>query len=853
MIDSLPPALLAQISQKRCALFVGPDTAETAGGYRGLPTSWHLAEALAARCDYRGQYRPLPQIARIYEHKRSRQDLIDYLRQLLADPDYRPLPIHELMARIPFPVIVHAGWDNLLEQALEGQNTPYQVIYSIKEIPYQTADRLLIYKPYGSLERPDLLVITEDDQLNMNNQLSGLKTQLANLIASYSLFMVGYAPDYDSVFVRIYHEIRQAQEGHNPPDFVVGSLSRPEDALQWAARGIEPITAEPVTFLYNLAQNLVATKAYDLALPDLASLSQASTITSEEQANQTATFNRVLETFGIGDLVEQSDIPLFTAAQTRDLDVMREAYERLMAGAAGQTADSAHVWLRQGNIEYVRQNYQNARRYYQKALEAQPTLAEAYHNLHYIALAEDKLEEAFQAYEQSITLDASLAFFPAHYRLEAVLGRGGMGVVYKAFDQINERTVAIKVLARAHLRTERLITRFQREATILQRLQHPHIVRCLDFQNYQGSMFLVLEYLGEQTLAQRLAEKGVLSLDEAHALLQQACQALIFTHQHDIIHRDLKPANIFLVGNEVKLIDFGLAVDLNAGQPSLIGLATGTVDYMAPEQLAGGQVDERTDIYALATIFYEMITGRHPGQGTYRAPDELVPGLNDSLNIVLQKAREREPENRYANMADFCQELAQVIPLQPASQQSGWIRPRLAKVDQFLQTHRLGLFIAAIVTWLFLGDWPLLGDPGECGTIWVGGVLLWDAVFASFWIGLVTKSLTLQSGYASPFGYRTLMGAIVGLWTGLVASLMAPETMSPAWVDLTTSILTLLSHTIIVGIVGTLLWGLLTAGTKLAMRRGVNPTFFVRVSYGLVILGVGVFGLLLYWFVCIWG
>ena len=850
MMDKLPPILLEQISQKRCALFVGPDTAETAGGYWGLPTSWHLAEALAARCDYRGQYRPLPQIARIYEHKRNRQDLVDYVRQQLTDPDYRPLPIHEIMARIPFPVIVHGGWDNLLEQALAGQNTPYQVIYSIKEIPYQATDgRLLIYKPYGSLERPNSLVITEDDQLNMSNQLSGLKTQLANLIASYSLLMVGYAPDYDSVFVRIYHEIRQAQAGHSPPDFVVGSLSRPEDALQWAARGIEPITAEPVTFLYSLAQQLVDTEAFDLALPDLSLLSHAPMISSEERVDQTVTFNRVLETFGVSDLVEQSDIPFFTAAQSRDLDVMREAYERLMAGAAGQTADSARVWLRQGNIEYVRQNYQNARQYYQKALAAQPTLAEAYHNLHYLALAEGKLEEAFQVYEQSIALDATLAFFPAHYRLEAVLGRGGMGVVYKAFDQIQERTVAIKVLARAHLRTERLMARFQREAAILQQLEHPHIVRFLAFQNYQGNKFLVLEYLGEKTLAQRLVEQGALSLDEAHALLQQACQALTFTHQHNLIHRDLKPANIFLVENEVKLIDFGLAVDVSARQPSVIGLATGTVDYMAPEQIAGEKVDARTDIYALATVFYEMITGRHPGQGAYRPPAALVPGLNDSLNVVLQKAREREPADRYPTIADFCQELAKVVPLQPASQQSGWLRPKLAKAEQFLQTYQPWLFIAAITSWLFLGNVHILGRG--CPEIWLGGILLWDAVFSGFLLSRITATLPLQSGYASPFGYSTLLGTMVGAWTSLLASMISPLPSQSALSNFDESGLGLLSHSALLVFMALLLWGLLTAGTRVAMWRRISPTLFVRLSYGLVIFGVGVYALLLYCFVCL--
>jgi eukaryotic-like serine/threonine-protein kinase len=845
------PHLVEQIVEQRCVLFVGPDTAETAGGYRGLPTSWHLATKLAARCNYRGQYRPLPQIAQIYEHARGREDLVAYLRQELHDPSYRPLPIHELIARIPFRIIVQAGWDVLLEQALQSQNIPYQVVYTAKDIHYRAGDdRLQIYKPYGSLEHPDSLIITENDQLDMFHELQNLKDQLISLVSSYSLLMVGYAPDYDSVFLRIYHQISLAQGEHRPPDFVVESLSRPEDALQWEARGIQAITADPAAFLHQLAQQVAQRKGYDLVLPDLSVISQAPAVTPEDQTTQTATFNRVLETFGVADLIEQSDIPLFTASQARDLDVMREAYERLMAGSSGTTADAAQVWLRQGNIEYARQNYQNARRYYHQALVARPTLAEAHHNLHYVALAENELDESLQAYQQAIALDPGLAFVPAQYHIDAVLGRGGMGVVYKAFDQITGQTVAIKMLDRAHLRTERLMARFQREAAILKQLEHPHIVRYLDFQHYQGRMFLVLEYLGQQTLAQRLAAEGPLPLDEAHAFFQQAGQCLSFVHEHHIIHRDIKPANIFLVDGQVKLIDFGLAADLEAGQPSVIGLATGTVAYMAPEQITGGLVDERTDIYALATLFYEMITGHHPGQGAYRPPSELMPGLNDALDIVLQKARERLPTDRYPTMAAFCQEMARVIPLQPASSESGPVRQQLARWEQFLQTYRPWLFAAAILAWLLIPDVRILGGENECFQISAGGILMWDAMFLSFLAGMFTVRLARRSGYASPFAYSTLLGALAGIFVGLVVSLMITETGMPAWANPDEAFFLLLTHTMMLTIVGMFTWLLVTVGTALAMRRQLSPWLFTRISYGLVILAIGLYALFLYLFVC---
>ena len=114
-MSDMTPLLVEQIVRRRCVLFLGPDASESAGGYRGLPTSWQLADELAGRCGYRGGYRPLPQVAQICQHARGRHDLIDFLRQRLDAPAYRPLPVHELIARIPFSAIVDAGWDRLLQ------------------------------------------------------------------------------------------------------------------------------------------------------------------------------------------------------------------------------------------------------------------------------------------------------------------------------------------------------------------------------------------------------------------------------------------------------------------------------------------------------------------------------------------------------------------------------------------------------------------------------------------------------------------------------------------------------------------------------------------------------------------
>lgn len=738
---AVPPALVENIVRRRCVLFLGPDAAETADGYLGLPTSSQLALEMAERCGHRGGYKPLPQIAQIYAHSLGRHSLVSYLRERLGQPIYRPLPIHELAARIPWRVVVQAGWDRLLEQCLDGHDAAYSVVYSAVEALYQPTDgRLVLYKPYGDVDRPDTMVITEDDQLDVFYQLQGLKRRLADLVAHNALLLVGYAADYDSVLVRIYHEIRQELRDHRMPAFVVSPASRPQDAAQWEARGFQPVTEEPVAFLYALAAAVAAAEGRELVLPPVERISQAPRATPADLAALAQATAAVYDRLGIGALVEGSDVLLLTPDQVRDVEAMRDAYDRL-AAALPPEPGSAQVWLRQGNVEFARRNYDAARRLYQQALAVDPDLAEAHYNLHHVYLQTGEWEAALEAYRQAVALRPDLAMLPARYQVDGVLGRGGVGVVYRAADVLAGRPVAVKLLDRSLMRTEAALRRFRREAELLQRLDHPYIVRYLDFQQHQGRYFLAMEYLDPRSLAAVLADRGRLSLDEVDHVVRQVCDALRFAHGQGIVHRDLKPSNVFLVEGAVKLIDFGLAVDLAAGQPSAAELPAGTVSYLAPEQAMGGPVDARTDVYALGTLAYELLTGVNPGQGAYRPVDELAPGVTAALEIVLAKARAREPAQRYATVEAFCEAWTAVVPTQPASQAAPLWRRTLSWLQTGLRTavsrywpvwlalilllglaypapiFRLGLLLALALMAVLLTDWYSLwlgrrsGDP----------------------------------------------------------------------------------------------------------------------------------------------
>ena len=267
------------------------------------------------------------------------------------------------------------------------------------------------------------------------------------------------------------------------------------------------------------------------------------------------------------------------------------------------------------------------------------------------------------------------------YQIDAPLGAGGMGEVYKATDTRLDRTVAIKVLPEHVANDPDLKQRFEREAKTVAALNHPHICTLYDIGNQDGIDFLVMEYLDGQTLAQRL-EKGALPLDLALTVAIEIADALDKAHRQGIVHRDLKPANIMLTKAGAKLLDFGLAKPSAVGTGADSALPTmsagltakgailGTLQYMAPEQLEGDDTDARTDIFAFGTTFYEMVTGERAFSGKSQASligsilkDEprpmtaLQPVSPPILDRVVRKCLAKDADRRWQTVQDLHDEL----------------------------------------------------------------------------------------------------------------------------------------------------------------------------------------------------
>jgi eukaryotic-like serine/threonine-protein kinase len=260
------------------------------------------------------------------------------------------------------------------------------------------------------------------------------------------------------------------------------------------------------------------------------------------------------------------------------------------------------------------------------------------------------------------------------YEILAPIGAGGMGEVYKAKDTRLDRIVAIKVLPTSVSEDSKLKMRFEREARTISNLSHPNICALHDIGHQQNIDFLVMEYLEGETLANRIA-KGPLPLEQVLHYGIQIADALDKAHHQKIIHRDLKPQNIMITKSGVKLLDFGLAKwnePKAAGSESVLttrdhsltsdGLVVGTLQYMAPEQLEGKEVDERADIFALGATLYEMITGEKPFSGTSQAAliasvlsyePKPLPAVPPLLNHIIHKCLAKNPDDRWQSAHDL--------------------------------------------------------------------------------------------------------------------------------------------------------------------------------------------------------
>lgn len=321
------------------------------------------------------------------------------------------------------------------------------------------------------------------------------------------------------------------------------------------------------------------------------------------------------------------------------------------------------------------------------------------------------------------------------YRLIEKLAQGGMGSVYKGEHVFIKRVVAIKLLHRHlvnHENEEEFLKRFEREARTACQIEHPNAVTIYDFGFYKGQPYIAMQFNPGKSLKQLLKEQGPFSLERTIAIIAQVAKALSLAHGLNIVHRDLKPDNIMCSKEEdgsdrVQVLDFGLAKAVGGldGVESTItktGIIMGTPQYLAPEQAQGKDCDERSDIYSLGIILYQMLSGKRPFEGESstqilikhiseppRPLREVNPRISSAVEAVVLKAIEKDPAKRQQNVVDLMKELLEALPQPRAS----LARVRVSNPSQARAHLFATVGVVTVMLLVGFGAWHWMSSSNE--------------------------------------------------------------------------------------------------------------------------------------------
>src|SRR5215475_12329187 len=300
---------------------------------------------------------------------------------------------------------------------------------------------------------------------------------------------------------------------------------------------------------------------------------------------------------------------------------------------------------------------------------------------------------------------------PPRYGSPRRIGRGAMGDIYLATDDVLGREVAVKVLADRYAADESIRQRFKREALAAARLSgEPGAVTIFDVGEWEGRPFIVMEHLGGGSLEERVRSEGAQPPERVVVWLDQAATALDAAHRHGIVHRDVKAANLLLNDRgELQVADFGIASAAGMDSMTLTGTVLGTAGYLSPEQARGERAGPASDLYSLAVVAYELLSGARPfadtsptaeAIGHANAPVPPIPRMSPEVDAVFQRALAKDPAARYPNAAEFVAALRRAVATAPpVARPAGFDPRRLALVAAFLLIAAgAGAVVAALVT-----------------------------------------------------------------------------------------------------------------------------------------------------------
>jgi len=329
--------------------------------------------------------------------------------------------------------------------------------------------------------------------------------------------------------------------------------------------------------------------------------------------------------------------------------------------------------------------------------------------------------ETLQAPREELTTGST---FAGRYQIIEELGKGGMGTVYKAQDTEIKEKVAIKLIKPEISADKNTIERFQNELKFARKISHRNVCRMFDLNKEEGSYYITMEYVSGEDLKSFIRRAEKLTVGKAIAIGKQICEGLEEAHTLGVVHRDLKPSNIMIDNNgNARIMDFGIARSVEGKGITDKGIMIGTPDYMSPEQVEGKDIDQRTDIYSLGVILYEMVTGKTPFEGEtalsiahkhkYESPKEprsVNTQVPDDLNLLILKCLEKDKEKRYQSAGEVRSELENIARGIPTTDR---IIPERKPLTSKEITVTFGLKKLLVPALVFIG-------------IVIAGVLIWQ-------------------------------------------------------------------------------------------------------------------------------
>ncbi len=745
----LSPTLIEWLGTGRCTLVAGPLISLAPSDHLGPPSPARLALELAEHMGRPPDNYELPWVAQLYVDREGEFALRRFVAERLSYVRYRPTLLHYLVVQLPFARIIYTAQDNLLRRAHESRNLPATYIQPGGSLSYATGR--LVVNLFGNAEDENSLKITEDERRKVFVTGTVLSEALHTFAQQDSLLFLGYTVN-DPDLMDLYYLLRPEKPGKTPRAFLVGPGYSTDYEKYWEQHNATLYDLDTLTFVQKLVETLDLQVDLTYEYPPV--------LDAKEREARDKIKRRFV-------FLSRLNVSAESGAELRrfppHLVIQMQAELGSLETETEAGKGDAQRQLQLGNIEWSLGNLELASEHFKSAIQLEPQLLDAHMSLHYLLVEKGDLEEALQVYQQVLQYASRQTLLPERYEIRKILGQIDLGVSYCVYDLNQEQTFTATILRRAFTVQEEALAQFDRQMSAL---TSPHISRYYGFDRYRGRTYMLSEYVEGTLLSQRLAVGDPLAYFEAMQIARQVAIALDDGHSQGVPHLDLNPANIVLCPDGPKLVNYGYSHLARMARLSERLPTREHSDYLSPEQLAGKEGDRRSDVYALGTILYQMLTGYTPGVGKLEHASETVLEVTEAVDVLIDHARERYPMKRFASAGEVDAEINRIILISMGRDPNQYIRAGLAYVSRLFERIAMGksLFILLPVLAVTLAASLILGMPsGISLAARILFPLLSFSILVSVPIDLVVRGIARWRGLGSLITGGRGMGAIMGL------------------------------------------------------------------------------------------